>query len=71
MTEGYQKRAAKELTDLNEKIDRLNKFINSKEFLSLPDVDQEDLPRQLSYMRLYSAVLARRVMRMKGTEQNA
>ena len=64
--QAHEQRVVDEKTALDEKIDKLNAFINvapasSATFNSLPREEKDRLSRQLAIMHSYSAVLAERI----------
>lgn len=61
--ESYQQRVVIEKGELEEKIEKLSKFLPSATFKSLPEIDQVLLRRQLAYMEGYSRILSKRINR--------
>lgn len=59
----YQRRVIKEKRELDEKAERLNAFIASLEFNTLPPIEQLALTIQWDAMMLYSKVLGNRISR--------
>jgi len=49
--------------ELVSRIKKLEKFILSKDFDELLEIDRIDLKKQLTYIRLYTDVLSRRLAR--------
>jgi hypothetical protein len=59
----HQQRVVAEKADLDEKINRLDAFLQSTTFNNLEPADQELLSEQVVHMRDYSAVLQLRINR--------
>jgi len=60
--EAYQVRVLAEQIELDEKLQKLEAFVNvAVIFGKLPEEEQERLKRQLSYMKEYNAVLRERI----------
>ena len=60
--EAHQQRVVDEKTELDEKLDKLNSFIESNPiFGELPNAEKDRLNRQEVYMSLYSKVLGERI----------
>ncbi len=57
----HQERVIEEKKELDEHGDRLDQFILSEQFQSLPSAEQERLKRQLEIMGEYSEVLGERI----------
>lgn len=65
--EDYQLRMVDEQESLNDKIDKLTKFIYQNPiFGTLPKEEREDMKRQLKGMRIYNDSLASRINRFKS-----
>ena len=65
--EDYQKRVISERSQLNNKIELLNTFINENAiFSTLPVEEQCDLMLQRHFMECYSAVLENRISRFNN-----
>jgi len=52
-----------EYSELQSRVEKLEKFIISDEFEKLNDTDRSDLKEQLNHMKSYRSVLFRRVSR--------
>jgi hypothetical protein len=59
--EPYQERVVDEKRQLDEKIELLTTFLNSKAALDVLEDEQQRLVRQLGIMHLYSRVLGERI----------
>jgi hypothetical protein len=59
--EAFQQRVVDEKTELSDKLDKLETFVDGKIYNSLPPAEQSRLSRQLLIMRLYEQVLSERV----------
>ena len=59
--EDWKDRAIKEKDELDEKIEKLDAFIASENFLELPFAQQLLLYNQLDHMVQYSAILGQRI----------
>lgn len=57
----HQERVVQEKSDLSEKVDKLDTFINSGKYASLPADEQARLTRQHLIMQLYEQVLSERI----------
>lgn len=57
----YQQRAVKELTKLKDRVERLEKFVMSDKFDTLPKHEKILLRRQLTAMRDYAEALEERI----------
>lgn len=64
--QGWRTRAFEELGQLDARLHKLELFVTDPDFLDLPEVDQNDMREQLSYMKAYKRVLVRRVSRQCG-----
>lgn len=63
----YQQRAIDEKTELDERIEKLNKFLATGTFAELPQDEQDRMQRQAKYMRRYSEILGQRIEAFHGT----
>jgi hypothetical protein len=61
----YQRRVIKEKKELDKKAERLNAFISSIQFDSVPPIEQLALTIQYQVMNLYSLVLLNRISRFE------
>lgn len=61
----FKDRLRAEHAELNERLGKLEKFIDSPAYIALPGIDQADLATQASQMREYSTTLARRLGRLE------
>jgi len=61
----FKDRLRVEHAELNERLGKLEKFIDSPAYIALPGIDQADLATQASQMREYSTTLARRLGRLE------
>lgn len=61
----YQKRVIEEKQELDARLDKLNHFVQSKHFLTIPEDEQERLQRQQGFMIDYSKVLGERIEAFK------
>jgi len=61
----YQKRVVDEKTELDGRINRLESFIQSKNFNTVDANEQERLHFQIPIMRRYSAILDERIAAFK------
>lgn len=52
-----------EYTELTQRVKKIEHFITSERFESLPDIERADLREQLKHMRSYQDVLSRRCSR--------
>lgn len=59
----YKDRAIEEQTELAIKIEKLNKFISTKEFARFDTLEKYDLLSQLSAMKAYNKSLKSRISR--------
>lgn len=59
----FRARLFDEQTDLHLKIEKLEKFILSDKYDTLPQVDRKDLKEQLGHMKAYHTVIMRRCSR--------
>lgn len=59
--EVHQLRVVNERFDLNEKMDKLSKFLDSTTFYNLPASEQGRLVEQLGIMNQYRDILDRRI----------
>ena len=59
--EAYQERVVAEKKELDEKISKLEAFIQSYRFVDISEDDQDLLPRQLKAMREYASILGERI----------
>lgn len=59
----YQESAIKELEKLNQKIDKMERFIASEKFSAVDDTEKTLLEAQLDYMKEYAKVLDLRIKR--------
>ncbi len=59
--EEYQKRVTEEKKELDQKIERLNLFVNTDHFSALKTLEREQLTRQRVIMELYQEVLWQRI----------
>ena len=59
--EDFKKRLISEKDELNEKIVKLNQFINSENFNKIDKVQQSLLKTQLFVMRTYHSILEERI----------
>lgn len=59
--EAYQTRVIEEKKELDDKISRLQPFINGERFMSLSVEEQHRMLRQFVLMEKYSAVLGERI----------
>lgn len=59
--EDWKDRAIKEKDELDEKIEKVEKFINSEKMNTLPVFHQLLLYNQLDHMVQYSAILGQRI----------
>lgn len=57
----FKDRVVLEKRDLDDRLKKLNAFIGTETYCSLPESEQERLSRQADYMRCYSDVLAERI----------
>lgn len=57
----FQQRVIDEKADLDEKLDKLCLFSNSRTFASLPIIEQERLNCQRHAMCMYSSILGARI----------
>ena len=57
----YQIRVVEEKDELDGKIERLAKFKQSEQFVSVPKDEQDRLTQQLAVMREYSSILGERI----------
>lgn len=65
--EDYQLRMVDEQESLNDKINKLMKFINHNPiFNTLPKDERDDMKRQLKGMRIYNDSLVSRINRFKS-----
>jgi len=64
--EEYQERVVKEREELNEKLEKLNSFIEGKGFNDLKPEDRDLLQRQRAVMRRYVQILTKRINRFKA-----
>lgn len=62
----FRKRLFEEHAQLRERIFKLTEFITGETFNTLPEIDRDDLQKQLIYMQQYWGVLDRRVSRLCG-----
>lgn len=62
----FRARLSMEFSELTIKVEKLEAFIVSDKYDSLPEVDRKDLKEQLRYMKGYLSVLNRRVSRQCG-----
>lgn len=60
-TPSHQERVVTEKRELDEKIERLEKFTHTQRFLSLPKDEQNRLIEQFHVMRKYSYILGERI----------
>ena len=65
----YQIRVIKEKKKLDKKLDALSKFIESIGFDAVSEPEQQRLKRQAEIMKLYSDVLAERIINFTAREQ--
>lgn len=59
----HQQRVVTEVTELDEKILKLNAFLEGEIFLTLPEIDQNLLIKQVNAMEEYSYLLGERIKR--------
>ncbi|CDH04925.1 hypothetical protein KKJ25_12250 [Xenorhabdus bovienii] len=59
----HQQRVIDELTELNEKIEKLSDFIGGAIYNGLDETDRVLLAMQLSVMKAYSEILHKRINR--------
>lgn len=59
--QAYQERVVAEKRELDERGDKLDQFILSDRFGTLPTAEQERMKRQLEIMGKYSEVLGERI----------
>lgn len=59
----FRLRLFQEYSDLQSKIEKLEKFILGDVYDTLPDVDKKDLKEQLKHMNEYCRILSYRVSR--------
>ncbi len=59
--QAYQERVVSEKRELDERGDKLDQFILSDRFGTLPAAEQERMKRQLEIMGKYSEVLGERI----------
>jgi hypothetical protein len=64
MKPDYLIRAEEELTQLNERIEKLDAFLTSTGFTQIDPLSQDDLKVQILGMRTYQVALDRRVKRL-------
>lgn len=64
----YQKRVIDEKALLDEKLDKLNKFIESDAFDALKDDDRKLLIKQEDAMSIYSDILEERIDRFQKSD---
>ena len=57
----YQQRVMDEKQDLDEKIDKLDKFVQSDEYAQVPPQEAQRLLQQLAAMREYNRILEDRI----------
>jgi hypothetical protein len=62
----FRARLFEEHSALSLKVQKLEKFICSKDYDALPEVERKDLKEQLGYMHDYLGVIFRRVSRSCG-----
>lgn len=60
----WKTRLRAELPELQDRMDKLHAFMQTKEFNALPTVERGDLLHQYTGMQTYSAMLARRIKRL-------
>lgn len=63
MADNYRRRVLEEHSRLAHLIKRLQDFVISDEYDTLPEIDRKDLKEQLKHMEAYYSVLTRRVSR--------
>ena len=61
--EGFVERMIKEYYGLNEKVEKLGKFIFSDQNCKLDEEERKDLNEQYYVMRAYASILSRRLNR--------
>jgi len=61
LTSSYQDRVRAEKSDLSNKTDKLESFINGSVYPTLPPAEQSRLTRQHLIMQLYEQVLSERI----------
>lgn len=59
----YQQRVVEEQGALDVKISFLNTFLEGEQFLTLPEIDQNLLIKQVNLMEEYSYILGERIKR--------
>lgn len=59
----YQQRVVEEQVALDVKISFLNTFLEGEQFLTLPEIDQNLLIKQVNLMEEYSYILGERIKR--------
>ena len=59
--EDYQQRVIYEKASLDEKIEALNRFVDSDKFDGLPNAERDRLERQFRVMTEYSKILGERI----------
>ena len=59
--DGYKRRAAAELEELNERLNKLNEFLRTEKFESLTDAQKGALESQRHHMSSYATVLGERI----------
>ena len=59
----YQQRVVEEQVALDIKVEALNTFLEGEQFLTLPEIDQNLLIKQVNLMEEYSHILGERIKR--------
>lgn len=59
----YQQRVVEEQVALDIKVEALNTFLEGEQFLTLPEIDQNLLIKQVNLMEEYSYILGERIKR--------
>lgn len=59
----FKSRLLVEVTELKNKVEKLENFIDGDIYDTLPEIDRTDLKEQLNHMKNYLLVLNRRVSR--------
>jgi hypothetical protein len=63
--QAYQQRVIEEKQELDAKLEKLNQFIASPQFLVVEVDEQKRLQRQQTFMKAYSNVLSERIEAFK------
>lgn len=62
----YKTRVLDEYQSLNDKINKLERFLKTEYFEELPDEDKKLLEEQLRHMSNYSVILSKRILRFSN-----